>query len=189
MKVTLDAAAFYNVYDDLRTTEFVGAGLDPSLPGTPIVARLNLDNKAKGESYGFELTASWQVTDWWRLRGNYSFIDLQIHPKDGSNSTDSEDGEGRTPHHQFSIFSSVDLPWNVHFDTTLRYVDQLPEDDIASYLAVDVRLAWQISRNVEVSIVGQNLFDDRHQEFHPIIIPTQSTEIQRSIYGKISLRF
>ena len=188
-RVTLDAAAFCNLYDDLRTTEFVGAGPNPSLPGTPTVLRLDLDNKAKGETYGLELTASWQATDWWRLRGTYSFIDMQLHRKDGSNSTDSEDGEGRTPEHQFSIFSSIDLPWNVRFDTTLRYVDRLPEDNIDSYLALDVRLAWQVSKNVELSIVGQNLLDDRHREFYPVIIPTQSTEIQRSIYGKISIRF
>ncbi len=188
-RVTVDVAAFYNLYDDLRTTEFVGAAPDPSLPGTPIVARLNLDNKAKGETYGAELTANWQATDWWRLRGTYSFIDVQIHPKDGSNSTDSEDGEGRTPHHQFSLLSSVELPWNVRVDTNLRYVDRLPEDKIDRYLAVDLRLAWQVTKNVELSIVGQNLFDDRHQEFYPVIIPTQSTEVQRSIYGKISIRF
>lgn len=188
-RITIDAAAFYNLYDDLRTTEFIGAGPDPSLPGSPIVARLNLDNKAKGETYGFELTASWQATDWWRLRGTYSFIDMQIHPKDGSNSTDSEDGEGRSPHHQFSVLSSVNLPWEVQFDTVLRYVDSLPEDDIDSYVAIDLRLAWRVSKNVELSVAAQNLFDDRHQEFYPVIIPTQSTEVQRSIYGKISIRF
>ena len=61
-----------------------------------------------------------------------------------------------------------------------RYVDSLPRD-VPSYISMDVRMAWHY-RNWEVSIVGQNLFDDRHPEFGTLEIP-------RSVYGRISFRW
>ena len=187
--LSLDLATFYNVYDDLRTSEFRSAGLDPSLPGSPIAARLELDNRATGETFGGELAMNWRVRDWWRLRGSYTLLETQIHSKANSNDSDAEDDEGKSPHHQAALQSSLDLPGHVHFDLLGRYVDQLKELGVDGYFALDVRLAWRPTHNLEFSIVGQNLFDDRHREFVPTIIPIQRTETQRSIYGKISFGF
>jgi len=187
--VSLDLATFYNVYEDLRTSEFRSAGLDPSLPGSPIVARLELDNLAAGETFGGEVAMNWRVWDWWRLRGSYTLLESQMHAKPNSSDADAEDDEGKSPHHQVALQSSLDLPGHVHFDLLGRYVDQLKELGVDGYFALDLRLAWRPTHNLEFSIVGQNLFDDRHPEFVPTIIPIQRTETQRSIYGKISFGF
>lgn len=188
-RLSFDLALFYNDYDDLRTTEFRRVFSDPSLPGTPDVAQLNVDNRATGETFGGELTANWHATDWLHWRATYTLLEAHLHQKAGSNDNDAEDDEGKSPHHQFSVQSSLDLPWRMHLDTTVRYVDQLRELQVDSYFAVDMRLAWKPTRNLELSIVGQNLLDDRHPEFAPTIIPTQRTESQRSIFGKITFEF
>ena len=188
-RLSFDLAGFYNVYDDLRTTEFRGAAIDPSLPGSPVVARLEVDNEASGETFGGELTANWHATDWWHWRASYALFEAQIHTKAGSTDGDAEDDERKSPHHQFALQSSFDLPWRLHLDATARYVDQLKELAVSSYFTLDLRLAWKPSRNLELSIVGQNLLDDRHPEFTPTIIPTQKTETQRSVYGKITFEF
>jgi iron complex outermembrane receptor protein len=188
-RLTLDIAAFYNDYDRLRTVELQGIAPDPSLPGTPNVATVLLENLAEGETYGAELSANWQMTDWWRWRGTYTFLRAQLHAKPGSNDANAEQDESTSPHHQFSIQSALDLPWHLQLDGLLRYVDQVTDARAPSYLSLDLRVGWQPLKNLEISVIGQNLLDDRHPEFAPTVIPTQRTEVQRGIYGKLTFRF
>jgi outer membrane receptor protein involved in Fe transport len=68
----------------------------------------------------------------------------------------------------------MDLPAHFQFEVTTRYVDTLPDPHIPNYLTFDVRLAWQF-KNLELSVVGQNLWDNRHPEF------SVAQEIPRSI--------
>jgi len=188
-RVSLDLAVFYNDYDRLRTVEPQGIAPDPSLPGTPNVLSLYLQNQAKGETYGAELTAHWQMTDWWRWRASYTYLQVQLHALPGSTDPDAEDNEGTSPHHQFSVQSSLDLPWHLQLDGLVRYVDEVSDLGVPSYLSLDVRLGWQPLKNLEFSVTGQNLLDDRHPEFGPTVIPIQRTEVQRGVFGKIQFRF
>ena len=87
----------------------------------------------------------------------------------------------------------MDLPENMEFDTGLRYVDQLPINNgptagiVPSYYELDARLAWHPTKNLEISIVGQNLLQGEHPEYG-FPDPTQ-VEIGRSVYGKIAWHF
>ena len=188
-RLSFDLALFLNDYEHLRTTEVRGTGTDPSLPGSPDLLILKLENRGRGETYGGELTTTWRPTDWWRWRAAYSYLQLQIHRAAGSTDRGLEDEEHKTPRNQLSLQSSMDLPWNLHFDAIGRYVDEVSDQNIPPYVALDLRLAWHPTRNLEFSIVGQNLLDDRHPEFRPTVVPIQRTEVQRSIYGKITFRF
>ena len=183
-RVSFDLAAFYNDYDDLRTAEPVGL-----VPGAPAFFTFVLGNRLHGETYGVEFAPSWQATDWWRWQAAYSYLKMQLHRSAGSGDTASEMDEGRSPHHQFSLRSTMDLPYHVQFDSVVRYVDDLPTLNIGSYLTLDLRLGWRPTKNWELAIVGQNLLDDRHPEFSPSTIRTQATEVQRSVYGKITWHF
>ena len=58
-----------------------------------------------------------------------------------------------------------------------------------SYVAVDARLGWSPHQNIDLSLIGQNLFDSAHSEFNPDFIFSIPTEVERSIYGKMTLRF
>jgi outer membrane receptor for ferrienterochelin and colicin len=62
-RLTLDAAVFCNVYDDLRTGE-LGTPLFEALPAPHF--NLTARNNMSGETYGAELAAKWQMVDWWR---------------------------------------------------------------------------------------------------------------------------
>ena len=44
--------------------------------------------------YGAEVAGTFQISDWWRLRANYSFLQLQLHKKPGSNDPVLEGAEG-----------------------------------------------------------------------------------------------
>ena len=73
------------------------------------------------------------------------------------------------------------------FDGTLRYVSRLPAPVVPAYTELDLRLGWQASDRLELSLVGQNLLHARHPEFGP---PTPlREEVQRGAYGKVTWRF
>ena len=114
---------------------------------------------------------------------------MRLHRDEGIGDATDEDDEGRSPVHQFSVHSSVDLPHQVTWDTIVRYVDRLRTVPAPAYLELDLRVGWRPIKSVELSISGQNLLDNHHPEFRPTTFQTQSTEVPRSIYGKVTLRF
>jgi iron complex outermembrane receptor protein len=180
-QLKLDLTTFYNVYDDLRT-------LEPTRPGP--VSPSKVGNNLFGETYGVEATATAQVTQQWRVQASYSYLDAQLHREAGSHDVNTERvDEGSSPQNQFFIRSLFDLGWNIQFDSTLRYVDSLPAPKIPSYVTMDLRVAWKPRKDIEISIVAQNLFDDRHPEFAPTFVGTEKTEVQRSVYGMVVWRY
>ena len=181
-KLSLDLAAFYNDYDDLRSVQVVAFPTN-----TPLTTVLG--NDMSGHTKGVEISATWKVADWWRLRPSYTYLHMNLYAHPPANSSWVGQIEGSNPQNQFSIRSSMDLPHGVTFDTMLRYVDNLPSFQIESYFELDARLGWRINKHWEMAIVGQNLLHDRHAEFNSTEITTQTTEIPRSVYGTITWQF
>ena len=73
-----------------------------------------------------------------------------------------------------------------------RYVQRLPGfvPLIPSYLTMDLRLAWKATKNLSLEVVGQNLLDSHHSESGTSsAIRSPIIEIQRSVYGKVTLEF
>lgn len=167
-RLSTSLSVYYNAYEDLRS-------LDQPTPNNYILA-----NHFKGEVWGVEWGAQYQLSQWWRLRGGYNYLHKNLWPSGGANVTASV-REGNDPEHQFSFQSIMDLPAHFQFDAAGRYVDRLPSPVVPSYFSFDIRLAWRY-RQMEVSLVGQNLYDAHHPEFG-------SREIPRSVYGKVTWRF
>jgi iron complex outermembrane receptor protein len=57
------------------------------------------------------------------------------------------------------------------------------------YITMDLRLAWQASRDLEFAVVGQNLLDAAHKEYGQDLVSTQFTEVQRGVYGYAAWRY
>ncbi len=65
-RFSIDATAYFNLYDDLRSTEILGPPAplpSPPFPLGSVVVPLGLDNKVDAEAYGIEVSANWSVTD------------------------------------------------------------------------------------------------------------------------------
>jgi iron complex outermembrane receptor protein len=60
---------------------------------------------------------------------------------------------------------------------------------VDAYFTFDLRLGWRPTDGVELAIVGQNLAASEHLEFTPELINTTPTEVQRSVYGKVTVNF
>lgn len=194
-KTLIDASTFYNKYSKLRTNEVIN--------GTPTTANLGF-----GESYGFEITGKWQVTNNWRLEANYDHLNLNLHVSDNStdNSSSSflagvdnlENAEGQSPHDQFKLKSFYNITPKVEFDNILYYVSGLNKGvtnttrGIPSYFRWDTRFGYLPTRNLDLSIGIQNLLDQRHSEFKASLYQTNSaaginrqTIIGRTFYFKL----
>jgi iron complex outermembrane recepter protein len=186
----LDLAVFHNRYEGLASLEFGTPTLDPQsgVVTVPVVNR----NLTDARSQGAELLATFRARDNWRLIGSYSyiFLDLQPHGQDLNRGVLLE---GATPRHQLSLRSLLDLPGRWQLDAQFRYsseLEQLPgtvaDPGIDAYSELDLRLAWQASEQLELSLIGQNLLHDQHLEFGT---PATRGEIERSVYGKAAWRF
>jgi iron complex outermembrane receptor protein len=185
---SFDIAAFSHIYDNLRTLE-TGATYLATNPSPHFVSPRAVQNKMDGEAYGFELVANWRPFDGLLLQGAYTYFQMQLHLDQDSLDTTSEGTEGDSPHNQVSLRSNLDLRKDLELDLWLRYVDSLASQAVGSYVALDARLGWKLCENVELSIVGHNLLDNRHPEFQPEILEQSLVELERSIYGKITWKF
>ncbi len=179
-KLSFDMTAYYNDYNSLRG----GRGI----PVPPNFV-LNIQNSFNGETYGFEIASNIQLTDRWLLRSNYSFSKSQVHSDTGGSQTLETQQESSTPLQQFFVRSIMDLSDKIELDTTLRYVDSLSGQNVSDYLTLDVHISWEPIDNLEISIVAQNLLDNQHAEFIPGLFNFQRSEVEESIYGKITWRF
>jgi len=171
-RLTLSLSTFYNDYDHLRS-------IDQLTPGTFIIR-----NGFEGQTWGVELSGNFQATDWWRLRGGYTYLNKLLWTHDPSATPSLR--EGNDPQNQFLIQSVMDLPAHFQLDVVGRYVDTLPSPRVPSYVTFDVRLAWWWKQKLEISVIGQNLWDNQHPEFGPA---ATREEIPRSVFGKIAWWF
>ena len=188
IRMTLDFAGYFKKYAGLRGTTTSSIFLSP-LPVPHLVLPMTFSNSLSGCTYGAEVSAAWQATDRWRLQLSYSYLEMELRSTEGESTLLATMTENESPENQFSLRSSLDLPKQLYLDSTLRYVDYLPGVDIDSYLELDLRLGWRPRRNFELSIVGQNLLQQSHTEFPVQLLTVQSTGVERSIHGKVTLRF
>ncbi len=179
----VDIATFYNDYSNVTSsnpsTPFVetNSPLPPHLV-IPAIARNDID----ATSYGVEVAMEWRPYSNWRLAGSYSYLHLDL----------SEEGilssEEQSPLHLANLRSYLNLTDTIEFDQLLYYTGSMSNIGIDDYLRLDARLAWQVMDRLEVSVVGQNLLDDWHQEFTEFVFNGPS-EIGRSYYARLHWQF
>jgi len=192
-RFSVDVASFYNVYDKL-TVVVPGAAMPGAAQGTfdlPLV----FENRMKGETYGAELAATWQLTDSWRLYGAYAFLAMRLHAAPSlpaSVAASAEMAEGQSPQNQVYLQSSWNLLRRLEVDLIGRVVDRLAGFDpaVERYGSLDARVSWGVRTNVELAIVGQNLLEEHHTEFGTSpLLRSLSPEVERGVYGHVTWRF
>jgi len=193
--LSFDTAFFYNVYDDLVA---VRPGIrQPGPAGFDLpLAQLN---GLSAETHGAELLATWSPLGRWRLNGGYTFLEMNLH-REVALPASSEAAEGQSPRHQVNLQSHFDVTRDVELDLAGRWVGLLKGfnpshvpglvDEIPSYFSLDARLGWRATKNLEISVIGQNLLDDHHPEFgtSPLVL-APLVEIRRTVYAKAAWRF
>lgn len=184
-KLNLDIAAFYNNYDHLLSIEPGAPFTETSPAPTHVVVPFFFGNGLLGDTAGFEIAPEWAPTSRWRLRGSYSYLHLNLSKSAGSlDPTTVASTEGSSPHHEVMAESFLNLPKRLEFDQTLRYVSNLPAQQVPAYTTADVRFSWHATQSFEFSVLGQNLLQPHHDEFGGD--PGGLVGIKRTVYAKIT---
>jgi iron complex outermembrane receptor protein len=140
--------AFHSKYTNLRS-------LDPTPQGS-----LVFGNGIYGNVDGLETWGSYQPNSAWTFDASAQYLRERFS---GANLASSL--PGNDPRWQLKAGSK----WNVNeqqfLDVALRHITRLPNPVVPAYTAVDVSYGWKFNKNVELMLIGRNIFDAVHQEF------------------------
>src|SRR5579884_450174 len=184
----LDLAGFYNHYHDLFSEDIIGQPFleqDPAPEHLLLPARFG--NGLRGYTKGVEIAPEWRPRGFWRLRGSYSFLHMNIAKAPNSTDFGSAPGiVGSSPGHQVMAQSDLDLPKRLELDLDYRYVSALPGQSVPSYSTGDAQIAWRFRPQFELSLVGHNLFQPWHFEYGSD--PDGLVGIRRSAFLRLEWR-
>ncbi|MFZ0318003.1 MAG: TonB-dependent receptor, partial [Candidatus Sulfotelmatobacter sp.] len=185
--VYVDAAVFYNQYDDLFSFQLGAPFLEVSPAPAHLILPALITNGIRGSATGFEIAPDWRPVSWWRARASYSYLDMDLERKPWSNDPSSVAGdEGSTPRNQVVIQSFLSLPKRLEFDQAFRYVQELPAQMVRSYETADTRFGWHLTRALQLSVTGQNLLQPHYPQFGGD--PDGLVQIKRGVYAKMIWR-
>ncbi|MDT8068263.1 MAG: TonB-dependent receptor [Terriglobia bacterium] len=166
-KLFVDVASFYNHYSDLFSEDITGG---PYLETTPqpthYLLPAEFGNGLMGNTKGFEVSPEWRPTNFFRLRGSYSYLHMSIARS--PNSIDIGTAPqimGSSPQHQVTATSSFDLPSAFLLDLDFRFVSSLPAQKVPAYSTADARFSKQFDNGFRIALVGRNLLQPHHLEF------------------------
>jgi iron complex outermembrane receptor protein len=193
-KVSVELSAFYFIYEDVSSTDVV-----PVVPPPFITAVLTFGNNTEVDTRGLEIEVNVLPADWWKVTLGYTLLDIDVDLKGGVGTVPLADTKKSNPRHQFVLRSLVDLPYDLQLDTSLYYTDGLSAvipaaapgattKNVEQYVRLDLRLGYEPTDWLELSLVGQNLTDARHYEFSDIQ-GGQATQVPRSGYAMVTFTY
>ena len=176
-EASVQASLFYTDYDDLPSTEPQGRNV------------YFYENLQEGRTAGGEVAIEYAPTYWSKFTLSYAHLDETFHlePESAANPKSEAASLGNNPEHLATFGAFLELPKQIEASGYLRYVGELPDPAVPDYLVMDLRLAWAPRPGLEFSLVGRNLLDHRHPEFHAASVFRR--EISRSIQAQASLEF
>ncbi len=188
-KLYMDIAAFYNQYRNLLSEDITGSIYLENDPAPPhLLLPAEFGNGLKATSSGGEIVGEYRPKDFWRLRAWYSFLELHVEAVPGSQDIGSAPGvQGSSPQSEVLLQTGFDLPKSVSADIYARYVGRLTALNVPAYWTGDVTLGYSLSKQLRLTLVGQNLFQPRHYEFN--YDPNGPVGIERSLFGKLTWRW
>ena len=190
-----DSTVFFNQYTDIQAYTqgsqcpvgtfnsgiCVGTGMGAAVTTIPS----QLSNGIEAQSYGFETVIDWQANNWWKLQLTYSWFNIEAIPnKERTDFLTANEHliEDQSPEHTANIRSNMNLPDNWYLDLWLRYMSPIKSAGISAYSTMDFRLAKKFYNELEVSLVGQNLFSKSRLEFTEALSGLGATEVERAWY-------
>jgi iron complex outermembrane receptor protein len=176
-QASFSISAYHDVYDNIRT---IDPGTTPS--GIPLV----FGNLMQGNVNGVEVWGDYQVTKWWRLSAGFDVLHENLQFMPGALSVVGLAFAADDPGHQASLHSSIDFSHGVTWDAYLRNVGSLPHPGVPGYTELDMRIGWDITQALQLSLSGFNLLHPQHEEF---LEDGVTTEVPRSVYAQLRIRF
>ncbi|ACN17575.1 putative TonB dependent receptor (outer membrane receptor family protein) [Desulforapulum autotrophicum HRM2] len=181
--LSIDMTLYYNDYRDLQS-------YSEASPFSPVY----FVNSMEGQTYGLEITTTWTPADWIDTEFSYTYIDLSMEDENNESFQSADITEGSSPQNQFYARANIKLRENLRLNLWGHYTDQLKASSISAsssntvvddYINFNANIKWSPKENLEITLAGENLFDNRHLEFIQEAF-TSPIEVERSIYLKIT---
>ncbi len=147
-------AAFYNVYDDLRTIKPTPLTVVPAI----------LENGARGTTYGLEGWGKVDVTPRWRVSGGFNLLHKHFETKPGAVDFNGLKVQGEDPAYQAQLRSEWTVTDKVDFDVAMRTVGKLDNAPVPGYSEASVHVGWRVRDTIELAVNAVNLLHPRHLE-------------------------
>jgi iron complex outermembrane receptor protein len=191
---SLDAAIFYNHYDNLINLDLT----DPmAAAGAPIVYQnptyvvipVPYQNLGSGQTHGAELYLKFRPVNRWMLAAGITEL--------RGNSIDMNDSGNlpmaNTPKHQFNIQSRLNITNQVEFDSALYhyngiptfYYSGIPGEDVPTHNRLDVGLSFLRKGGFTFSVWGHDVASGAHWENRPAIFTSTNSEVTRTVVFKV----
>ncbi len=187
-RLAVDLASFYNIYHDFASATAEAPVLETSPWPPHLLVPLTTGNLAHAVGYGAEAALNLQLARFWMLSTGYSWLRTNVRTPVGPTSVFAQQFTGEAPQQSFSVRSSFTFSHNLEADVAAFYVGSLVQQQIPAYTRLDARLGWRPTRQLELSVGGQNLLQAQHPEYRYVYVVTP-TEIRRNAYVKVTWRF
>ena len=152
-RISVDLAGYVNRYDDLRTQEL--------RTGEPITAGQHderADARPRVNRHGStrQLVADPRVARL-SLEG--------AHLRPGQQRSDERDLGGQRPANIFKVRSYINATNRIEIDAFFRAYGERPSPAVDAYQELDARIGYRLRPGWDLSLIGNDLLHDRHQEF------------------------
>jgi len=165
---------FYEVGGRLRPNEkslieftaFKGfyKGVPDVIRGAPNFATLtipiNLTNVLNGKGEGIEANFRYQPWEWITLKGSYTYLHQNYAPFPVINAETigtARSNKAQDPANRFHIGVGVNPVRNVELDANLYFTGPFRDGKINGNHRLDARLSWKPIKELDISMVGQDL--------------------------------
>lgn len=186
--LSLDATVFAHRYRDGLTSTMLDLDLS-HVPAYAVQPSKNV-NGARARLNGIELAALVQMTADWRLQPSYTWMMVRASGIGNAQSdANARKTEKKLPRQQLSLRSQHNLDSGDHLDFWFKYKTRNQDLGIPARGNLDVRYAWKAGRNLEFSLIAQNLLHRRTLEYLPDSLPSATVEIARSAHLRAEFRF
>jgi len=210
--LSVDTALFYTRYNNLSAARVMPINMADVNTATNCVMGGGTNcylvipgyntNEDRARSWGGEAGLEWHVRSWWKLQAFYNYVRiLGEYTGDFLGDNALKNLELSTPRHQAMLNNQWRLAPDWQLNARLRYqsstgfyplavLNMEPQaTKVSAYTGLDLRLAWQYNRQVELSVMGRNLLKDRHTEFISSMPYTQAFDVRRSVLFQAVARF
>jgi iron complex outermembrane receptor protein len=174
---SLSVSTFFNLYDDIRTTELSPGGRLP----------IRLGNGLSGHAYGVEAWGSVDVTPRWRVSLGGTTLWKRFEIDRGRTDLARNAALGDDPTYQ--VIANTQLRPTDRLTVTIGAravggIDTAPA--LPGYVQGDARIGYRLTDAVELYVAGENILRETHAESNDT---NRGQLAQRSLYAGTRLRF
>jgi iron complex outermembrane receptor protein len=192
-KWSVDVAGYYNFYDSLAEPTVIAAqpNFIPNFPfPVSVTTTAQFQFRGKAETWGLEAVLKGQIAPWWDMQLGYSHLKGRTgnDPLTGTRFNGFLPLDG-SPENQGTLTNTFQLGSAVTLNTQVRFVDELLGGEVPSYFDGDLRLRYEAPNGLEVSLVGENLFEARRFEYLFDSYPAPRSAVARNVALDLRYRF